>query len=51
MYGNGTGAAAAGGGVTTLASTGLDAFWVVVTAVALIMAGVVLTRLRPKEEY
>lgn len=51
MYGaNGT-AATVGASATTLAASGLDAFWIVVSSVAFIMAGVVLTRLRPKEEF
>lgn len=47
----GSAAAAAGTSATALAATGLDVFWIVVSAVALTMAGVVLTRFRPKEEY
>jgi LPXTG-motif cell wall-anchored protein len=34
-----------------LAQTGLDSFWMVVSGVAFVMAGVVLTRLRPKKEF
>jgi hypothetical protein len=49
MYG--AGGSAAAGGAATLAVAGLDAFWVVVSGVAFIMAGVVLTRLRKTEEF
>lgn len=35
----------------TLAMTGLDSFWVVVSGVAFVMAGVVLTRLTKKQEF
>lgn len=51
MYGANGSLATAGASATTLAATGLDAFWIVVSSVAFIMAGVVLTRLRPKEEF
>ncbi|WP_167399004.1 hypothetical protein [Arthrobacter pityocampae] len=51
MYGANGSAAAAGASAATLAATGLDAFWIIVSSVAFIMAGVVLTRLRPKEEF
>jgi hypothetical protein len=51
MYGANGSAAATGVAATTLAASGLDAFWIVVSSVAFIMAGVVLTRLRPKEEF
>lgn len=51
MYGANGSAAAAGASAATLAATGLDAFWIIVSGVAFVMAGVVLTRLRPKEEF
>ncbi|WP_168199764.1 hypothetical protein [Citricoccus sp. SGAir0253] len=51
MYGTSGIAATTGASATALAATGLDVFWIVVSSVAFIMAGVVLTRLRPKEEF
>lgn len=51
MYGINGSAATLGASATTLAATGLDAFWIVVSGVAFVMAGVVVTRLRPKEEF
>ncbi|WP_197060627.1 hypothetical protein [Arthrobacter sp. L77] len=51
MYGANGSLAATGASATTLAATGLDAFWIIVSSVAVVMAGVVLTRLRPKEEF
>lgn len=50
MYGT-SGNLTAAGTATALAATGLDIFWIIVSGVAFIMAGVVLTRLRPKEEF
>lgn len=54
MYGvsataSGAGLAATGAGV--LAHTGFNFFWMLITAATLFMAGVVLLRLRPKDEY
>lgn len=51
MYGANGSLAATGVSATALAATGLDVFWIIVSSVAFIMAGVVLTRLRPKEEF
>ncbi|MEO9248366.1 hypothetical protein ABDK96_11800 [Citricoccus nitrophenolicus] len=51
MYGATENVAASGVAATALAATGLDVFWIIVSGVAFIMAGIVLTRLRPKEEF
>jgi len=49
MYNNPTGvvAAPAAGGITALASTGLNVVWLLLAAFALISAGVALLRLLP----
>ena len=49
MYGASSTAIA--GVETMLVQTGLDAFWLVVSAVAVVMSGVVVTRLWPKKEF
>ena len=55
MYGTTVSPASAGlagsAGATALASTGFQLFWLIITAVALTLVGVVLMRLRPKSEY
>ena len=51
MYGASSSTAAGVGSATLLAQTGLDSFWLVVSGVAFVMAGVVMTRLRPKKEF
>jgi hypothetical protein len=38
-------------GAGALASTGIELFWLVFTALALLMIGIILMRLRPKGEY
>lgn len=51
MYGATTTTVAGTGATATLAATGFDSFWLVVTAMAVIMGGIMLHRLRPKREY
>jgi hypothetical protein len=55
MYGAGTSATGAGlatsAGAGTLAATGVNAFWIMITAVAVIMLGLLVLRLRPKDEF
>ncbi len=52
MYGAGaTGGGAASLGAGTLAMTGFSSFWIVVTAIALITFGILLTRLVPRREF
>ena len=50
MYGVGT-LGAAGSGAATLATTGVETFWMAVTAVALISGGFLLHRLAPRKEF
>ena len=50
MYGSGTGAAA-GAGATSMAVTGANSFWLVVTAVALVAGGTLVMRLVPKRGF
>ena len=50
MYGVST-SAAAGAGTASLAATGANSFWVVVTGVALVSGGMLLRRLVPKKEF
>lgn len=50
MYGTGT-SAAAGAGTASLAMTGANSFWMVVTGVALIAGGMLIKRLVPKQEF
>ncbi|MCU0300927.1 MAG: hypothetical protein MUF35_04890 [Candidatus Nanopelagicales bacterium] len=38
-------------GATTLAATGVQVFWLIVFATAVVLIGMVLMRLRPKSEY
>ncbi|MCU0284495.1 MAG: hypothetical protein MUD13_11475 [Candidatus Nanopelagicales bacterium] len=38
-------------GAGALAATGVELFWLVITAIAVFLVGVVLMRLRPKAEY
>jgi LPXTG-motif cell wall-anchored protein len=47
----GASVSAAGAGTTALAMTGFNAFWFTVTGVALVSAGMLLMRLRPKREF
>lgn len=49
MYGVSGSAGAAG--ATTLAATGANTIWMVLTGVAAIMLGMMLTRLVPKKEF
>jgi len=53
MYGSNVSAAAgsAAAGTGALAHTGADVFWLVVTALAAIMLGLMFLRLRPKKEF
>lgn len=50
MYGTGT-SAAAGVGTASLAVTGANSFWMVVTGVALVSGGLLIRRLVPKKEF
>ena len=50
MYGAGT-STAAGVGTASLAMTGANSFWAVVTGVALISGGMLLRRLVPRKEF
>ena len=54
MYGAGSGAVGAVGavgGAGGLAMTGFNTFFLVLTGIALVMAGVLITRLVPRREF
>lgn len=55
MYAASSSAATAGlassAGAGALAATGVTGFWLVITAMAIIMLGVLVMRLRPKDEF
>lgn len=51
MYNQVASASVAGAGLTSLAMTGANTFWMTVTAVALISSGLLIRRLVPKKEF
>lgn len=55
MYGAGTSLASTGlassAGASALAATGVTGFWIMITALAIIMLGILVTRLVPKSEF
>jgi|APIni6443716594_1056825.scaffolds.fasta_scaffold1976444_1 hypothetical protein len=55
MYGASSSVASTGlassAGAGALAATGVSGFWIMITAMAIIMLGVLVMRLRPKDEF
>lgn len=51
MYGVSTTSTTSAAGAATLAHTGADTFWLFVTGIAAIMIGLMIMRLRPKQEF
>ncbi len=55
MYGASSSSAGAGlassAGAGALAATGVTGFWIMISAMAVIMLGVLVMRLRPKDEF
>ncbi len=51
MYGAHAAGSGASLGAGTLAMTGFNTFWMVLTATALVTFGILLTRLAPRREF